>query len=185
MFDINTIKNSMDESLQYALKKFNSFNVGIARSDFFNNTNVNVYGQDVALKSIANVNVVDTYSLSVTPFDKSIIKDIIKSLQEANLGISIVSEANLIRINMPKVTEERRIEMIKILKKTGEDAKVVIRNIRKTGMNDIKDDKNNQLISEDQIKKYEKEIQNLTDDFVNKIDIAVKNQELIILPSKK
>jgi ribosome recycling factor len=178
---LNDIRSNMTASLNHAVKNFSTLRVGAARADILDGITVFLYGQNLPIKQTATINVTDNFTLTVTPFDKSNAKAIVKAIQEANLGVGVISEANLIRVTMPKITQENRIQLIKVLKNYLEEAKVSIRNIRRNAMDAIKNMKKDSLISENEMKRYETEIQKITDEFIDKIEEAATKREKEIM----
>lgn len=180
-FDISVVEKQMQCILEHTSREFSTLKVGQARADFLDTIQVEVYGQYMPIKHIATVSVVDNFSLSVSPFDKSNQKEIIKAIQEANLGVSVIAEANGIRVVMPKITEDRRKEYVKILSKYAEDGKIAIRNARRDANDKIKTAKNNSEMSEDIAKREENAVQKLTDKFVEEIERLADKKEKEIL----
>ena len=173
-------KNSMNGVLEHTIKKFSTLKVGVAQSDFLDSVQVEAYGQFMPIKQVATISVADNFSLIVNPFDKNNVKHIVKAIQEANLGVGVIAEAVSVRVTMPKITEERRKEYVKILYKYAEDSKISIRSYRHDAMDEIKQEKKNGL-SEDAVKNLEKEIQKLTDEFTKKIEDSAEKKEQEIL----
>lgn len=180
-FDIKKVEIAMNGVLEHYNREFASLNVGKASADFLNSIQVEAYGQYMPIKQVATINVIDNFTLMVAPFDKNNIKTTAKAIQEANLGVGVIAEATSIRVTMPKITEERRKEYVKILKKYTEDGKIAIRGIRRDANDEIKTDKKNSEISEDIAKRLENDVQKLTDSFVNKLDEASEKKEAEIL----
>ena len=178
---ISGFEKKMAGIVEHATRNFATLRVGFARPDFLEGIKVEAYGQTMPLNQVATIGVLDNFSLSVSPFDKSNNKNISKAIQEANLGVGIINEATYIRITMPKITEERRKEYVKILKKYTEDGKVSIRGVRRDANDAVKNAKKNNEISEDEAKRLENDIQKLTDKFVDEIDkkAEVKEKEIM------
>jgi ribosome recycling factor len=180
-FDLNTVSKQMAGIVEHTVREFATLHVGAARADFLDSIKVEAYGQFMDMRQVATVSVLDNFSLSVVQFDKSNSKAITKAIQEANLGVGIIHEATHIRITMPKITEDRRKEFVKILGKFAENGKIAIRNARKDAMNKVKTMKQDSEISEDEQKRLEKEIQKFTDNSVEEIDKQAKKKEEEIL----
>lgn len=181
VFDIKIVEKQMSGSVEHTIREFNTLKVGSARVDFLDTIQVEAYGQFMSIKQVATISVVDNFSLLVAPFDKSNQKAIVKAIQEANLGVGIISEATGVRITMPKITEDRRKEYVKILGKYAEDGKIAIRRIRQDAMNKIKALKKDSLISEDEAKRNENDVQKLTDKYILEIETSAKKKENEIL----
>ena len=180
-FDIKKVEKTMSGLTEHAVREFATLRVGSARADFLDTVQVEVYGQFMPIKHIATISVIDNFSLSVMPFDKNNNKAITKAIQEANLGVGVIAELTSIRITMPKITEERRKEYVKILGRYAEDGRIAIRKVRRDAMDDVKTAKKNSEISEDEAKRFENDIQKLTDKFVKQIDDACDKKEQEIL----
>ena len=180
-FDIKNVSQQMESSVEHTFREFNTLKVGNARVDFLDIIQVEAYGQFMPLKQVATISVVDNFSLLVVPFDKSNQKNIVKAVQDANLGVGIISEATGIRITMPKITEDRRKEYVKILGKYEEDGKISIRKIRQDAMNKVRALKKESIISEDEMKRNENDIQKLTNKFVEEIEQFAKKKSEEIL----
>lgn len=181
MFDVDKVKAQMSLTLEHALKVFATFRAGIARADMLDSVQVEVYGQRMSIKQAATINVSDSKSLTVTPFDKSNIKAIAKSLQEANLDLGITAEATVIRITVPQMTQDRRMGLVKKLKEQSEHEKIAIRNRRRDALDELKKLKQDAKISEDMLKRFETEVQKITDHFTDEITKAVSKQEKEIM----
>ncbi|MEN9782544.1 MAG: hypothetical protein RL208_697 [Pseudomonadota bacterium] len=170
MFDLETTKKLMHDSVAHAVKTFSSLRVGAVSINFLDEVMIEVYGMEMPMKQVGTVSVFDNFTLLVSPFDKSNGKYIVKAIQEANLGVGVIADGNNVKVTMPKVTEERRKEMVKILKGYAEDAKVSIRNVRRDAMDKIKKLEKEKMISEDQMKRDENEVQKMTDNSISEIE---------------
>ncbi|MGB1285597.1 MAG: ribosome recycling factor [Aggregatilineales bacterium] len=142
---------------------------------------VEYYGQDTELRQLANISTPEPMLLMIRPFDGSAVKAIEKAIQEANLGMNPNTDGTVIRLNMPALTRERRQELVKVLGKRTEDARISIRNIRRSGNDDAKSWEKEKEISEDESKGALDSIQKLTDNYIGKIDAASKEKEVDIL----
>ena len=180
-FEIKNVEKTMENIINRTIHEFSTLRVGHARSDFLDSVQVEAYGQFMTIRQVATISVLDNFSLSVVPFDKGNNKAVIKAIQEANLGVGVIAEANSIRITMPKITEDRRKEYVKILGKYAEDGRIAIRMARKNANDDIKNMKKNSEISEDEAKRFENEVQKLTDKFTAEIDKMEEKKEAEIL----
>ena len=142
---------------------------------------VDYYGTQTPISQVASVSVPDSNSLLITPWDKTFIVKLDKVIRESDLGLNPQTTDESIRIHLPPLTEERRKDLIKIVKKESENAKVSIRNIRRDANNDLKNLNKDNLISDDDLKKNENDIQKLTDDFIRKIDDIFTSKEKELL----
>lgn len=138
---------------------------------------VNYYGADVPLNQVANVAVADARSLTITPYEKQMIGPIEKAILAANLGLTPTTVGQVIRINMPALTEQRRKELARHVAGEGENAKIAVRNIRRDAMHHVKELLKDKSITEDEERRAEEDVQKLTDRFVKDIDVVVKHKE--------
>jgi ribosome recycling factor len=135
------------------------------------------YGSDMPLNQVATVALGDSRSIIITPFEKTLVAPIEKAIMASDVGITPNTSGTTIRLNMPPLTEERRRELAKHVAHEGENAKIAIRNVRRDAMQQVKDLLKEKLITEDDERKAEDEIQKLTDRFVKDVDSVVKNKE--------
>ena len=177
--DFNLIKQQMQESIQKASEAlrhdFAGLQTGRATTALLDGIRVEAYGSVVPLNQVGAVSVPDARTLSVTVWDKSQLKAVEKAIVEANLGLNPMNDGQMIRISIPPLSEERRIEIIKIANRFTEDARVSVRNARREAMDSLKAEKSS--ISEDYLKRYEKEIQDLTDKAIGEMDAKLKEKE--------
>lgn len=175
----NNAKNSMEKTISALKKDLNSVSTGRASPNLLDTVRVEAYGNFVPLNQIANVSVPDASTISIQPWDKSMVNPINKAIMDANLGFTPKIDGTILRISIPKLTEERRKELVKLVKKYGEDKKVSVRNDRRDAMDEIKKQKTS--VSEDEIKRANDKIQTLTDEYTKKIDDMVAEKEKEIL----
>ena len=185
MSDFSEIKNDaktrMDKTLDSLRADFAGLRAGRAHASLLDGIMVEAYGSLTPISQVGTVNVPDPRTLSVSVWDKSLAKSVEKALRESDLGLNPVSDGTLIRIPIPPLSEERRKELVKVAGKYTEQNKVAIRNIRRDALDGIKKLKKDNLISEDEEKRFEKEIQKLTDDAIKKIDEMLENKEKDIM----
>jgi len=170
---LDQAKERMEKALVALDEHFATVRTGRANPSILNDVEVSYYGADTPLNQLAQVSVVEGTQLVVKPFDPGIVKDIEKAIFSANIGLTPQNDGSLIRINVPKLTEETRKELSKDVSKMGEEAKVAIRNIRRDVNDAIKKDDS---LPEDQEKRALDKVQEITDDFVKRIDQAVTNK---------
>lgn len=175
---IEEAKEQMQGSLDHLEKAFLKIRAGKASPAMISAVMVDYYGSSTPLSQVANISTPDAKTITVQPWEKNLIQEIEKAIINANLGFAPSNNGDIIIINIPPLTEERRIELSKIAKAETENAKVSIRNARKDANNSIKKVSD---ISEDVIKEYENKIQELTDSFVKKSDAiyALKDEEIM------
>jgi len=169
-------EDRMKKAIANLEKEFVTIRTGRANPSILDRVEVEYYGSPTPLKSLANISVPDGRSLLIQPFDKSVIKDIEQAIHKSGLGLTPNSDGTVVRINIPVLTEERRKELTKHVKKYGEEARVAVRNIRRDGADDLKKLKGTGL-SEDEIKRQEESLQKLTDKYVKEIDKHVHDKE--------
>ncbi len=176
--DTRTRMNKSLESLRHELAKIRT---GRAHPSLLEHVHVDYYGSDVPISQAASVAVEDARTLSVTPWDKTMVKVIEKAILTSDLGLNPNTAGEVIRIPLPPLTEERRVELGKVVHKEGENAKVAIRNIRRDANHHIKELLKNKDISEDEDRKAEHDIQEVTNLAVSKVDeiVAEKEKELL------
>ena len=173
-------KESMTNALSHLDAELQKIRAGKASPMMLNKVVVEYYGALTPIGQVANVNAIDGKTLSVQPFEKSLLEEICKGISHANLGLNPQNNGESILINIPALTEERRINLSKQAKAAGEEAKVVTRNARKDANDEVKKLKNDGL-SEDQAKDAENEVQKIIDTYTNKIDalIAAKEKDIM------
>ena len=178
--DFNTVKTNMQTAVagaQEALRhNFSGLQTGRATTALLDGVMVEAYGSMVPLKQVGAVSVPDARTLSVTVWDKSQLKAVEKAIVEANLGLNPMNDGQMIRIPIPPLSEERRNEIIRIANRFTEDARVSVRNARREAMDALKAMKSE--IPEDDFKRYEKEIQELTDQAIAAMDAKLKEKEV-------
>ena len=179
-FIIDTAKEGMDKAIAHLEKQLNNIRAGKASPAMLGSVMVEYYGSQTPLTQVANVNTPDARTISIQPYEKSMIGEIEKGIMVANLGFNPMNNGENVIINVPALTEERRRELVKQAKSEAEEAKIGIRNNRKEANNDIKkvDD-----ISDDQKKNAEIDVQELTDKYISKIDsiLVAKEKEIMTI----
>ena len=179
--DINELSRRMDGALKSLHSEFGGLRTGRANASLLDNIQVEAYGNMTPLSQVGTVSVPESRMLSVQVWDKTVVKNVEKAINAAGLGVNAIADGQLVRVPIPELSEERRIELTKIAGKYAESAKVAIRNIRRDGNEAIKKAEKDGNLSKDELKKQEGEIQKLTDDFIKKIDAAlvVKEKEIL------
>lgn len=178
---INDAKARMDKSLETLRSELAKIRSGKATTALLDGIKVEYYGNLTPINQVGNLTVLDAHTLAITPWDKSMVSIIDKAILEANLGFNPVSDGTNIKIPIPPLNEERRRDLVKIVKKFGEDSKIAVRNIRRDANEHLKREEKNKKISEDQLKEGEDRIQKLTDEHVKKIEDILKFKEKEIL----
>ena len=174
---LDMTKEAMQKAIDHLDKSFVNIRAGKANPNMLSGVKIEYYGAQTPLSQVANVNTPDGQTLSVQPWDKTMIPDIEKAIMIANLGFNPMNNGESVIINIPPLTEERRRELVKLAKAEAENAKVGVRNARKDANNEIK----TLDLSEDQKSNAEVDVQSLTDDYIQKIDekYAVKEKEIM------
>lgn len=169
---LSELKQKMDKALQVLSQDLGTIRAGRASAALVEHTRVKVYGgsTELSIAEVASIGISDPKTLIVTPFDVSITDEIEKGLNQANLGVTVVRDGDVIRLIVPPLTQERREEFVKLAKTKTEGVRIMIRQIRQEGVNKIRDQAANKTITEDQKFALEKEIQKETDGKIEKAD---------------
>ena len=178
---VDDAKERMEKSIEALKHEMAKIRTGKATTALLDGIKVDYYGVMTPLNQVANVSVLDPHTLNVTPWDKGMVEKIDKAILQAELGLNPISDGTNLRIPIPPLTEERRKELVKLVKKFAEDAKIAIRNIRRDAKDHVKKQEKNKEISEDQMHDLEDEIQKLTDEHIKRIDelFAEKEKEIM------
>jgi ribosome recycling factor len=178
---IREAKNKMDKSMEALRTELSKIRTGKATTALLDMIKIEYYGQNMPLKQVANVTVLDAHTLSVTPWDKSSLQAIDKAILTADLGLNPVSDGTNLKIPIPPLTEERRKDFVKLVKKFGEDGKVAVRNIRREANEHLKKKQKDDKLSEDALKEAEGKIQKMTDEHIGVVDEILKKKEKELL----
>ena len=183
--DINAVKKDinrrMDGAVEVLHKEFAGLRTGRASASLLEPLTVEAYGTSMPMTQVGTIGVPEPRMVTVQVWDKGLVKAVEKSILESSLGLNPSSDGQLVRVPIPSVTEERRVELSKVAGKYAEDARVAVRNVRRHGMDDLKRAEKDGDISEDEHHDYALEIQNLTDDSIKKIDESLSNKEQEIM----
>ncbi len=174
---LDEAEERMDKSVESCRSELATVRTGRASPHLLDRIIVDYYGADTPLKQLANVAATDARLLTLTPYDKNAIGLIEKAIQESDLGLTPSNDGNVIRLQIPDLTEERRREMVKVVHGVGEGGKISIRNVRRDVMTDLREMKKEGDIGEDDERRAEAELQRLTDEAVKNIDAALKAKE--------
>ena len=177
----NRAKEKMEKTVNVLLSDFATIRAGRANPNVLNKVTVDYYGAPTPINQVAAVSVAEARVLVITPWDKTILKQIEKAIQASDVGINPQNDGQVLRLVFPQLTEDRRKEIVKDVKKMGEDSKVAVRSIRRDAIEKIKKLKKNNEITEDDVKDLEKEMQKLTDKFVEKTDALAGEKEKEIM----
>ncbi|BCU82075.1 ribosome-recycling factor [Polycladomyces abyssicola] len=173
--------DKMEKAIQVLKKDLAALRAGRATPALLDKVVVEYYGSEMPVNQLANISTPDPRTLVIQPWDKSALAEIERAIMKSDLGLTPSNDGNVIRINLPALTQERRAELVKVVKKTGEEAKVAIRNIRRDANDEIKKLEKNGDISEDESRRGQDEIQKLTDKFIQEADkvVAAKEKEIM------
>lgn len=176
-----TTKEKMQKSFETMLHQYSKIRTGRASASILDDIKINYYGQPTPVKQLCNISIPEARMIVVQPWDKTTLADIEKAILAANIGITPENDGNVIRLPFQPLTEEKRKDIVKNIKKISEDTRVAIRNIRRDANDIVKKEKKDSEISEDEEKKQLKELQDLTDEWIKKIDEAEKAKEKEIM----
>lgn len=178
---INASEEKMKKSIELLKKELQSLKAGRANPSILDRLTVDYYGTPTHVSQLANISTPEPRMLVIQPWDKKAIKDIEKAILKSDLGLNPSNDGQVIRLVIPELTEETRKNLVKIVKKHGEDGKVAVRSIRRDANEKLKVLKKDGAHSEDDVKKTEDEIQKMTDNFIKEIDKIVESKEKEIM----
>lgn len=178
---LNVAKEKMEKTIKVLASDYAAIRAGRANPAVLDRITVDYYGTQTPIQQMAAISVSDARILVIQPWDKSTLKSIEKAIQASDLGINPANDGTVIRLTFPQLTEERRKDLSKDIKKLGEESKVAIRAIRRDANDKIKAMKKNSEITEDDVKNFDKDIQKLTDKYIGFIDDAVSTKEKEIM----
>ena len=181
--DFKEYGRKMEKTLDVLDENFGAVRAGRANAKVLDRITVEYYGQETPLNGVATISSPDARTLVIQPWDTTLLKEIQKAIQISDLGINPQNDGRVVRLVFPQLTEERRKELTKQVKKYAEDAKVAMRNIRRDGMDYVKNLKKKSEITEDDQKKAEKDLQDLLDKYIKQVDVALaaKEKELMAI----
>ena len=177
---LQQFENKMSKAYEYLAADFATIRAGRANPHILDKIKVNYYGSPTPIQQVGNITVPEPRMIQISPWEKSLIKEIEKAIMASDVGITPNNDGSVIRLVIPELTEERRKELVKEVKKKGEEAKVAVRNIRRDG-NDTFKKLAKEDVSEDEIKELEEALQKLTDKYVKEIDKLVEEKAKEIL----
>ena len=178
---IEELKSNMDKAIEALQRELGKVRTGRASLALLDGVQVEYYGEVTPLNQVATLSVPEARLITIQPWDNNIIGDIEKAIQKSGLGLTPNSDGKILRISIPTLTEERRQELVKVVKKMTEDCKVSLRNARRDANSFLKDLKKEKEISEDEQHKLQNEVQKITDDYVKKSDEILKVKEKEVL----
>jgi ribosome recycling factor len=178
---IKDAKGRMDKTIETLRSELAKIRTGKATTVLLDSIKVDYYGNMVPLNQVGNVSVLDAHTLAITPWEKQMVQIVDKAILEANLGLNPISDGTNLKIPIPPLNEERRKELVKLVKKFGEESKVAIRNVRRDAIDHLKREEKEKKMTEDQLRDAEKEVQKLTDDHIKLVDDTLKHKEKEIM----
>lgn len=178
---MSELNSRMEKSIESLKSLMQGFRTGRASADLLNRIMVNYYGNPVPLKQVAAISVPESRTLMLNVFDKGAVKDVERALMTSDLGMQPNTDGSVIRLRLPELTEERRKDLVKQVKKAVEEAKVAVRNIRRDFVDAIKAQEKSKELTEDDSKKRQDEAQKTTDQFIGILDTLAKDKEAEIM----
>jgi len=176
-----TAEQKMQKSLEALKTDLGKVRTGRAHTGLLDHVMVDYYGSMTPVNMVANITLVDARTIGVQPYEKNMVGPVERAIRDSDLGLNPASQGELIRVPMPMLTEERRRDLIKVVKSEGEDAKIAVRNIRRDANTHLKDALKKKEISEDDERRTQDEIQKLTDRYVAEIDKALAAKEVDLM----
>lgn len=171
----------MSRTIEVLRKEFASIRTGRASLALLDEIMVNYYDTQTPLQQLASLSIPESRQIAIQPWDQKIIPDIEKAIMKSDLGLTPMNDGKMIRINIPQLTEERRKQLVKAVKKKAEEAKVSVRNIRREANEELKKLEKEKHLSEDEVKKLQEETQKITDSYITKVDEVLGHKEKEIL----
>ncbi len=181
MSDLTIFREKMDKSIDSLASEYTTIRAGRANPHVLDHITVDYYGTPSNLQAVANISVPEARTIMIQPWEASLIKDIEKAILISDLGLTPNNDGKVIRLTFPELTEDRRKELVKDVKKKGEAAKVAIRNIRRDANDSLKKQQKANEISEDEQKTAETDVQKMTDEFIKKIDVMIEDKSKEIM----
>ena len=179
--ELDLVKEKMNNAIYFFEKELSSVRTSRASATFLDNIQVDSYGTKTPINQLGNISIPDSNLITIQVWDVNLIKPIEKAIIESNLGINPQTDGQLIRLSIPKLSEERRKELVIVVSQYSESSKITIRNIRREIIDSTKKEEKDKNISEDEMKKILSDIQSITDEYISKIDLITSNKQTEIL----
>lgn len=178
---LKTTQDRMTKSIESFQRQLGTIRAGVANASILDRVTVEYYGSETPLNQLASITIPEARMLVISPYDKGSLAEVEKAILKSDVGITPTNDGDVIRLVVPALTKERREELVKVVGKEQEGAKIAVRNIRRDSIDEIKQLEKDSEITEDQLKRYEKDIQKLTDDATKEIDrlTQVKEDEIM------
>jgi ribosome recycling factor len=178
---IKDARQRMDKTVESFRNEISKIRTGKATTALLDGIKVDYYGTMSPINQVGNVSVIDAHTIGITPWDKSMVQAIDKAILASGLGLNPISDGTNLKIPIPPLNEERRKELVKLVKKFGEESKVALRNVRRDANDHLKKQEKDKKLTEDELKEAEKETQKLTDEHITKVDEIIKHKEKEIM----
>ncbi len=179
--DFNTYQEKMEKSLEVLKRDFQGLRTGRASASLLEPVGVEAYGSKVPINQVGNISIPESRLITVQVWDETLIQSVEKAIRNSDLGLNPMIEGNVIRVPIPELSQERRVEIVKIASKYAEDTRITIRNIRRDAMDNIKNEEKQKNISKDDSFQFSEKMQKITDNFIEKIDTLFQEKEKDIL----
>ena len=179
--ELGVLRENMDKAIAFLQSEYLSIRTGRAHPGLVSDIKADYYGTPTAIKQLASITIPEGRVIQIAPFDKTALKAMEKAILAANIGMTPQSDGTVIRLTLPELTKQRRVELTKILARKAEEAKVVIRNYRRDAIEALKKQEKASEITEDDLKKLTKDVQDITDSYIKKIDEVYKVKEKEVL----
>ncbi len=179
--DFKNYEEKMDKSIEVLRREFLGLRTGRASPSLLEPVSVEAYGGKVPINQVGNISVPESRLVTVQVWDETLIQSVEKAIRNSDLGLNPMIEGNIIRVPIPELSEERRLEIVKIASKYAEDTKITVRNIRRDAMDKIKDEEKQKNISKDDSFQFSENMQKITDKYIEKIDVLFQDKEKDIL----
>ncbi len=179
--EFNTYQQKMQKSLDILKRDFQGLRTGRASTSLLEPIDVEAYGSKVPINQVGNISIPESRLITVQVWDESLIQSVEKAIRNSDLGLNPMIEGNIIRVPIPELSQERRVEIVKIASKYSEDTRVTIRNIRRDAMDKIKEEEKQKNISKDDSFQFSEKIQKITNDFIERVDTLFQEKEKDIL----
>src|SRR5512136_248568 len=175
------LKDNMEKNIKFLEKSFSKLRTGRASLALLDGMKVEYYGVPTPLNQVASLSVPESRLIQISPWDTTVIPSIEKAIQKSELGLNPINDGKIVRINIPALTEERRKELVKVVRKMSEEGKVKLRNLRRDANEELKKLKKDSDINEDEMFKYQADVQKVTDDYIEKTDKVLQAKEKEIM----
>lgn len=178
---MESLKSDMEKVISQLRKEYDRVRTGRASTALLEGIRVDYYGSSMPLNQVANISIPEPRLITIQPWDKAVMGEIEKAIQRSELGLTPMNDGKVIRIAIPPLTEERRKELVKVVRKMAEERKVDLRNHRREANETLKELKKDKIITEDELFRYQEEVQKVTDSYVERVDSLLQSKEKEIL----